>query len=172
MSNPYVNSPERFWQLVPAADPSECWLWRGTTLDNGYGQFSVNKKRVQAHRFAWIDTHGPIPDGLCVCHRCDVPKCVNPSHLFLGTTTDNIRDASAKGRLHRPIGEKHPGSILTDDMVVQMRRLRASGVSVSEIAARFGVRLSTASGVIRGRSWRHVSERPVFAFTLAERALA
>ena|SRR3990167_1783266 len=104
----------RFWSKVAKGAEDVCWLWTASCHRNGYGQFVVTTPsrdrrkllNLRAHRVAWIltqDRH--IPDGLQVLHRCDTPHCCNPSHLFLGTPTDNMRDASAKGRLH----VKHPG---------------------------------------------------------------
>lgn len=81
---------------------SGCWLWTGTLKKPvrglGYGHFRVSGKTKVAHRVSWEIFRGPIPDGLCVCHKCDVSICVNPDHLFLGTRLDNIEDMVAKGR--------------------------------------------------------------------------
>lgn len=77
-----------------------CLLWTGSVKDNGYGQTCWHRRTVTAHRVAWQMIHGPIPDGLCVMHTCDVRACVNPAHLRLGTFGDNNRDTVAKGR-HR-----------------------------------------------------------------------
>lgn len=87
---------ERFeTKYVP--DPnSGCWLWFGLLTSKGYGRFGKNGKR--AHRISYMSFVGPIPLGMCVCHRCDQPSCVNPSHLFLGTVADNQRDMQKKGR--------------------------------------------------------------------------
>ena len=71
-----------------------CWLWKGKPGSGGYGSW----KHGQAHRASWEFYRGPIPAGLQVCHRCDVPLCVNPDHLFIGTQSDNIQDMYAKGR--------------------------------------------------------------------------
>lgn len=102
---------ERFWSKVDRS--GECWLWTGSSRgSNNYGQFAVTPKRsVAAHRFAYELTHGPIPDGMLVCHTCDTPRCVRPEHLWLGTPLDNHDDMKAKGR--SPRGEangarKHP----------------------------------------------------------------
>lgn len=87
---------KRFWALVEKTD--SCWLWTGSTWDHGYGEFKVLGERVLAHRYSYELANGPIPDARLVCHKCDVPLCVRPDHLFLGTAGDNNRDAAAKGR--------------------------------------------------------------------------
>lgn len=100
---------DRFWSRVDVGAPNACWEWQGARDSFGYGQ-----AREATHRTAWALTHGPIPSGMCVCHRCDNPPCCNPDHLFLGTRADNNRDRHAKGRsanLER--GERHPQAGLT-----------------------------------------------------------
>ena len=103
------NALERFMSRVDVGPG--CWLWRGTTNSSGHGRFKIRTNvLVQAHRFVWEQLVGPIPDQLCVLHRCDVPNCVNPDHLFLGTQADNINDMYAKRRRRGPrINDCHPG---------------------------------------------------------------
>lgn len=74
-----------------------CWLWLGT-IKGGYGNVAFCGRTMRTHRLAYELTHGPIPSGLCVCHRCDTPSCCNPDHLFLGTPNDNNQDKIRKGR--------------------------------------------------------------------------
>ena len=100
------NTEADFWALVDKS--GDCWLWTAAKLHGGHGQFKMNGPSRTTHRISWEMANGPIPDGLYVCHKCDVPACVNPEHLFLGTQLDNMRDAKAKGR-HRSPPMKAPG---------------------------------------------------------------
>lgn len=92
----------RFWEKVEKGPG--CWEWRASVATNGYGQVWTDTsagrggKKMAAHRCAWLLTHGELPAGLCVLHRCDNPLCVRPDHLFLGTLSDNTQDMLAKGR--------------------------------------------------------------------------
>lgn len=81
--------------------PNGCWLIEPPRNAYGYGIVRVLCKAIPAHRFMWELHHGPIPEGMCVCHKCDTPPCVNPDHLFLGTHQENMQDAAAKGRTYR-----------------------------------------------------------------------
>src|SRR6185312_412624 len=104
---------ERFWSKVDKNSPApkhnptlgNCWEWIAGRTIKGYGQLVVNHKTVKAHRLSWELSFKEIPKGLSVLHKCDNPSCVNPDHLFLGNHSDNMRDASIKGRLNAQPGE-------------------------------------------------------------------
>jgi hypothetical protein len=108
-----------------------------------------------AHRISWILHYGPIPDGLIVLHKCDIPKCVNPDHLFLGTGQDNMDDMVSKGRSLK--GEKSPMHKLTEEEVLEIRSLYQSGeFSQGRLASMYRVNQTNIGFIIRRKSWRHI----------------
>ncbi len=111
---------QRFWRYVVKTDG--CWSWVGAKLPKGYGRIGAgvgkSKKVLLAHRLSYEIHYGPIPDNVLVCHSCDNPNCVNPSHLFLGTHKNNFDDAKKKGRI--ATGDRH-GSKTHPESVLKMR---------------------------------------------------
>jgi hypothetical protein len=124
---------------------------RGKT-HHGYGKIKFHQITMAAHRAAWMDVNGPIPAGLFVCHRCDVPACINVEHLFLGTTDDNMADMVAKKR--QAIGERSGGSKLTADQVRAIRVRRSESYKV--LAKEYGVSVQMIYAIWKGRNWKHV----------------
>lgn len=146
---------DRFWSKVAKSDG--CWEWKAGTSPHGYGRYRLPKRAVFAHRYAYEQCVGEIPDGLFVCHRCDNPRCVNPAHLFLGTHEDNMRDMTRKGR--STWGERSGRRKLSADDVAEVHRLRHDGLSLAQIAARFGVTRQNVHLVVSGRTWARAQER-------------
>lgn len=146
--------------------PTGCWEWTGAT-DNRYGLVQFQKKKYKAHRFAFECLVGPIPDGKVVCHRCDNPPCCNPEHLFVGTQSENLKDAASKGRNAMQLyphlstlrahwqpaksGEEHHNATIKDAQIAEIFRMKASGASCRAIAAVFGVHNTTISKILRGK---------------------
>lgn len=97
-------SKEEFEELVDRLPWSGCWIWRRAVTDgrNSYGLFKRMGKKYKAHRYAYELYKGPVPKTLLVCHKCDIPSCVNPDHLFVGTYADNAKDCASKGRTAKP----------------------------------------------------------------------
>lgn len=150
----------RFWSKVDrSGGPDACWLWTATVKSTGYGEIKYRGVHWGAHRLAYVLEVGPIPDGMWVLHRCDNRRCVNPAHLFLGTHTDNMRDASGKGRIRGfESGENHPHAVLTADQVRAIRNLHAAGgKTYSEIGRELGIAPELVRPIVLRRSWRHMA---------------
>lgn len=164
-----------FWSQV---DPTgACWLWTGQRYARGYGRYPHPQTHVwgYAHRLAYELTHGPIPGGLVVRHKCDNPPCVNPQHLELGTQLDNIADRDRRGRTAR--GDQHGSrnhperfaitrepelrlgrAVLTMDQVREARRRHGAGETYAVIARALGVTPKTIGNLCRGTTWAFVQQ--------------
>ncbi len=155
-----------FWRKVSVGKEYECWNWCGAIVKGGYGIFGFNRKLMMTHRLSWILKNGEIPlgnsyHGVCVLHRCDNRKCVNPGHLFLGTHSDNMLDMYAKNRQPKRLTQPMVGSMngsakLNEEKVSAIRKLRLSGKSLNEIAISYGVTGSNVSSICHNRIWKHV----------------
>jgi hypothetical protein len=140
---------ERFWARVFMRAPDECWGWDGPPGPGGYGKFSMGGKLTYAHRAAYEIATGVSPYGCLVCHTCDNPGCVNPAHLFLGTSADNSADMVRKGRSRS--GEAHWRARLTDAQVNDIRARAAAGETQRSLAAAHGVSFQHVSDLCSGR---------------------
>lgn len=147
------NTPEDFWDKCHKSEG--CWEWAGSRNRDGYGWFCFNGKTQGTHRLAWQLTHGSIPKGMSVLHKCDNPPCVNPDHLFIGTQGDNIRDAFSKNKM--PIGSERSASKLAERQVRLIKDdLKDAAVNYSELGRRFGVSTSVIYDIRDGVTWRHI----------------
>ena len=129
----------------------DCWLWTGKTDKDGYGIFYKDGGDFRAHRAAYEIGHGVAPGDMCVCHRCDNPRCVNPEHMFLGTSETNTADRNAKGRQAR--GVRQHLAKLDDRAVVA---IRASAARQVDLAAHYGVSQAAISFIKLRQTWKHV----------------
>jgi hypothetical protein len=146
---------ERFWSKVDKSDAGGCWTWTFGKYAAGYGTFMYLGKSRLAHRIAYELSVGPIPEGLEVCHSCDNRACVNPSHLFTGTQTDNVKDCVTKGRTCQ--GEKRKDAKLTGVQVREIRnRYATSCISQRELALEYDITQAVISRVIHRKTWKHI----------------
>lgn len=146
---------KRFWPKVEKRGVDQCWLWTGHVVEQGYGVIHRHGSKtslIRSHRAAWELTYGPIPAGMLVCHKCDVRRCCNPRHLFLGTHKDNTQDMMTKGR--GPTGEKQGRSKLTWDQVSTIRQRIAAGEQQTQIAKELGVSKAAISLIKLGTNWK------------------
>lgn len=142
---------------VPVNLKTPCWFFEGYLDKDGYGIFRINKKMCRAHRISYELYKGKIPKGFLVCHKCDIPACVNPKHLFLGTDQDNANDKCRKNRLAPAVGSKHGNAKLTEQQVLKIRKLVSKRLySQAEIAKRYKVSPLTISFLVRRITWGHV----------------
>lgn len=145
----YLTLHERFFQKVNVDGPipehcpelGSCWVWTASCKKDGYGIFHLEAKvATTAHRTSWLFHFGPITDGKSVLHRCDNPPCIRPSHLFLGTQLENIRDRDRKGRNK---------SEFTPEQIAEIRKLYANGMLQWKIGQRFGMSQANVSCIVR-----------------------
>lgn len=153
---------KRFYEKVHIKGLTDCWEWLASTRA-GYGAFKFNGRVDGAHRVSWIINNGPIPDGLFVCHTCDNRKCVNPNHLFLGTQSDNMKDAMNKGRIVVPVGtpfqDGHlPVNRVLSDVVVRAIKLELTTKKLTQlkISEKFDTKHQTIKDISAGRSYTGV----------------
>ena len=142
-----------FWKSVDKNCPGGCWLWTGWKLNSGYGETTVRSRKITVHRLSYIIANGPIPAGKLVMHTCDVPICVNPAHLRLGTDADNQADKKAKNRHTR--GELTRRNKLVEEQVRKILPLKGI-ISSCKLAALYKVRPGAITAIWRRQTWKHV----------------
>jgi len=143
---------ERFKNKIEPITESGCWIWMGTLHSFGYGWFWLNGTVKLAHRISWEIFKGTIPRDKCILHKCDIPYCVNPNHLFLGTRIDNNIDRDKKKRVAS--GEKQGHAKLTINQVNEIRSLYIPRkMSSYKLAKKYGVSNSNIMKIINKQSW-------------------
>lgn len=174
----------RFWARVDMSDHWGCWPWMGNRTRFGHGQVNIGKRNQFTHRVAYELVYGQIPEGLVISHRCNNPPCCNPTHLDAVTHSENIQYMYECGRAYsqgkhysqlRPEvlsrgdghysrrqperlarGERNGFAKLTEDIVREVRRLYAEGITQTEIERRLGVDQTNVSLIVRRKRWAHV----------------
>lgn len=156
MGRPLQPLEAKFWRYIEPEPNSGCWLWSGAVGGQpprwGYGKIKHAGKTLSAHRVGWELKNGPIPDGLCVCHKCDTTRCCNPDHMFLGTHADNAADRNGKGRGMMD-GELNHKAKLT---MAQILAIRSDTRIARIVAADYAVTRTQIEYIRKRKTWRHV----------------
>jgi len=145
-------------------DDNGCWIWQKSKKKFGYGYMTTGsrkdgtRKTDMSHRVSFAAFNGEIPDGMWVLHKCDTPSCVNPSHLYTGTRTDNVNDMMKRGRLNHSYGEECPNSILKNEDVLSIRNKRmVENTPYRKLAFEFGLKShKTVMQICSGQLWPHL----------------
>lgn len=148
---------------------SGCWIWMRGINKQGYGKVKSLGRTLFAHRASFETFVGEIPIGMQVCHSCDLPGCVNPDHLFLGTSADNHADRNKKGRQasgdrqglranpeRAPRGVRNAAAKLTESEVIEIRRLLQAGSLPADLAEQFGMSVAAIRFIEWRKTWRHL----------------
>ena len=191
---------KRFLAKIEISPLTQCWVWKGRRNLQGYGGFQVSNYHARAHRVAFVLWGAAIPSGMCVCHTCDNPSCVNPEHLFVGSQTDNMADAKSKNRLacgarngmntqpdRRPCGERngkhtkprstlrgeqHGMAKLSDDQVQAIRSSYKPFIMTAKLLAhRFNVCRRTIQYIVYEHTWKHVGRTAAEASIAADKGI-
>lgn len=146
----------RLWSKVDkVSNQNGCWIWTRSKSKKGYGQFGIGRNQFLVHRILLTLKESRCIDGFLACHHCDNPSCVNPDHLWVGTTQENTLDMLKKGRSLK--GEDHPMRTLNKDFVIKIRLLyEGGGHSHSTLAKMFSICPATIGKILRRERWKHV----------------
>lgn len=162
LPNSVKKHSKKFWEKVSIKASGECWLVKGETVGIGHKRIWIADGRYLAHRVAYFLTFGRFKSTLCVLHQCDVPNCVNPLHLKLGTYADNAQDVLERNRRKKIEGKRGSSNWqakLTEDQVRKIRKewethyYRGLG---RELCKEYGIAPQTLCGIVKRRKWRHV----------------
>jgi len=137
---------------------SDCIQWWGSFHSNGQGQAweRLTRRKITAHRLAWLECFGEIPAGMCVIHRCSNTGCVNPEHLMLGTHAENTHQMVARGRCKR---SGQAAKALTAETAFQVRRLYHDGWSIRDLSEGFGLHPGRVWRIVNNKTWKHASSK-------------
>lgn len=157
------NTPEVLWSKVDKRGEDECWPWKGTLKDDGYGRVQIDDWNYYAHRVIFnlanpglIELKAPknSDESGFLMHSCDNPSCCNPKHLKVCTHAENMADKVAKGRTPDFSGDKGPRAKLTMTQAREARELKKNGMSTRDLAKKFNISLPSMKTLLRGDSYK------------------
>lgn len=135
-----------------------CWIYEGKQFSRGYGRLRHKNKYHQVHRFIYESFFGPIEKGLVCRHTCDMRACINPKHILIGTTSENMKDMVERGRSLK--GEKNHKAILTEEKVLEIRsKYKYRVYSYDRLALEHGVCKSAIANIVNRKTWKHIGDK-------------
>jgi hypothetical protein len=153
MGRPRIPLSEKIEKHITRIPESGCWIWMSTIENSGYGRVCDGKKPFYAHRVAYEQKYGSIPNGKMALHHCDIRCCVNPDHLFIGSQKDNMIDKMLKNRQAK--GEKHGNSRLTESQALEAK---FSSEKPEVLAKKFGYSASGIRQIKAGTAWKYLEK--------------
>lgn len=157
----YDKSVDRMLEKVSIDRETSCWVWTGARDPLGYGRFTYDGMTRTAHRLMFCLMYGDQPASVLVCHNCDNPSCINPSHLYAGSAQSNMDDMMARGRnkYWRRVGQDHPRSKITQAQALEIADEKRWGdMSQREVGEIYGITQTAVSDIRRGHRWKHLPE--------------
>lgn len=158
----YKNIKEKILDNITIDPITNCWNWKRCHIPGGYGQVRWNGQRHLVHRLAYEAWKEKIPlsgQRLCICHKCDNPKCCNPDHLWVGTDADNVKDCINKNRnqsYQEITGENNMHSKLNNIQVLMIRQKHEAGNTTAELVKEFNVTDNHIRNILKRKSWKHI----------------
>ena len=151
-----IDVMKRFENFIIPITESGCWIWTGGSDKRGYGKFWMGDRYESSHRASYLLHKGLIPDDKLILHKCDIPACVNPEHLYCGTYSENTRDAIKRNRYNRfsrVRGENHGRAVLTEIQVIEILK---SKERTADLSRKYNVNFMTISCIRKNKSWKHL----------------
>lgn len=134
----------------------DCWLYNGSTGKDGYARFRYDGKYKVVHRFIYETFYGPLKKEQLCCHKCDVRNCINPAHIFIGSSKDNLQDMVKKGR--SLTGEKNHKCRIKEDDINKIIEMRKNKETLESIGKKFEVTKHAIYSILNGRTWKHLKK--------------
>jgi len=155
-SSKFFCSPKCYLLFRTKKQEENCWLCKTAVRKDGYSSLKIDGKEVLAHRLSYQIFKGLIPSDKLVCHKCDVRNCVNPDHLYLGNDSTNALDRQRRNKSTCQTGEKNHRSFLTNQHILDIRKMCEKGFSSEYLCKVFNLKYSHFTRIKNRQIWAHI----------------